>query len=474
MLFINGSWKKTDEKETIYNPANGEAVGEVFLGGTNETEQAVTAAHDAFLEWRKTTGKERAAFLRALVSELDTHKRAIAETATKEMGKPLADAEREVLVAIDYLEWYAEEAKRIYGEVLPPSDPAKQLLVIRQPIGVTAAITPWNFPISMIIRKLAPAVAAGCTMLIKPAPSTPLTAVKLFECIERAGFPKGVLNLVHGDAVAIGKEMTSNPLVKKLTFTGSTAVGKKLIEQSAEHVQKVSMELGGHAPFIIFDDADLDNAVAAVIGTKFKNAGQTCISTNRIYVQQSVAEVFSEKLAAAVQNILVGDGMNQDIDMGPLISTEALDKVERQVKNAVQEGASITSGGAKTGEPGYFYEPTVLSGVTEEMTIATEETFGPVAPIFIFETEEEVVQRANNTSYGLAGYCFTKDMDRVLRMMHQLDYGMIGMNDPAIVVPQAPFGGVKESGLGREGGTSGLYEYLEEKYISIRAVSALL
>ncbi|GEK59922.1 succinate-semialdehyde dehydrogenase (NADP(+)) [Marinococcus halophilus] len=475
MLYINGTWQSTEQETKVYNPADGTEVGKAAYGGETETEQAITAAHEAFGHWRQTTGNERSRCLRALAEALRTDRREIAITATKEMGKPLGEAEREVDISIDYLEWYAEEAKRVYGEVLPSSDPSKQLLVLRQPIGVTAAITPWNFPISMIIRKLAPAIAAGCTMLIKPAPSTPLTAIRLFTCIDRSGFPPGALNLLHGDAEAIGGTMTSNALVKKITFTGSTAVGKQLIRQSAEHVQKVSMELGGHAPFIIFDDADLDEAVAAVVASKFRNTGQTCISTNRIYVHEEVVEVFSKKLAAAVESITVGNGMEEGIDMGPLISQEALDKVAQQVKEASKQGAVITQGGhTMLNRKGYFYQPTVLTGVTETMTIAQEETFGPVAPIFVFTTEQEVIEQANDTPYGLASYCFTKNMDRSLRMMYQLDYGMVGMNDAAFVVPQAPFGGVKQSGIGREGGTSGLHEYLEEKYVSMRAASTLL
>ncbi|WP_240375902.1 NAD-dependent succinate-semialdehyde dehydrogenase [Bacillus piscicola] len=473
-MYINGKWIETNQKETIINPATEEAVGEVYIGGQKEAEEAIQSAHQAFKTWRALSGNERGKILLNIAAELLKAQTPIAEAITNEMGKPIADARREVVSAAAYLEWYGEEAKRVYGEVLPALDTAKQLMVLRQPVGVIGAITPWNFPVSMITRKLGPALAAGCTAVLKPAPSTPQCAIEVFKCFERGGLPAGAANLVIGDAEAIGKEMTSNPIVKKITFTGSTNVGKLLMRNAAENVQKVSMELGGHAPFIIFDDADLDDAVASVIGTKFKNAGQTCISTNRVYVQESIKDEFSKRLAEAVGELKVGNGMEEDTDMGPLVNEAALLKVEQQVIKAAESGATVVTGGSRLEDTkGYFYAPTVLAGTTDEMTIAKEETFGPVAPIFTFQTEEEVVERANNTQYGLMGYCFTNDIGRGMRMMHQLDYGMVGINDPAPIVPHAPFGGMKESGIGREGGTSGLHEFMEEKFVSIRTNAKL-
>ncbi|SFE86635.1 NAD-dependent succinate-semialdehyde dehydrogenase [Alteribacillus iranensis] len=468
-MYINGKWRETNKKEEVRNPATEELVGEVYVGGQKEAEEAIQAAHEAFKEWRAISGQERGNLLIKVAEEMRKAVDSIAEMITKEMGKPISDARREVISGAAYLEWYGEEAKRVYGEVLPPLDTKKHLMVIRQPVGVIGAITPWNFPVSMITRKLGPALAAGCTGVLKPAPSTPHCAIEIFRCFERAGLPAGVANLVIGDAEAIGKEMTSNPIVKKITFTGSTNVGKLLMRNAAEHVQKVSMELGGHAPFIVFEDANLDDAVSAVVATKFKNSGQTCISTNRVYVQESILDEFSQRLAKSVADIKVGDGMEEDTDMGPLVNEAALSKVEDQVAKAASSGASIVAGGKRKGDKGYFYAPTVLANTTDDMSIAKEETFGPVAPIFSFKTEEEVVERANNTQYGLMGYCFTEDLGRSMRMMYQLEYGMVGINDAAPIVPHAPFGGVKESGIGREGGTSGLHEFMEEKFISIRS-----
>lgn len=467
-MYINGEWRQTDKKEMIINPATEEIVGEVYVGGQKEAKEAIQAAEEAFKTWRALSGHKRGKLLIKIAKEMRKAETQIAEAITKEMGKPIADARGEVISGAAYLEWYGEEAKRVYGEVLPALDMKKHLMVIRQPVGVVGAITPWNFPVSMITRKLGPALAAGCTGVLKPAPSTPRCAIEVFKCFERAGLPSGVANLVVGDAEAIGQEMTNNPAVKKITFTGSTHVGKLLMRNAAEHVQKVSMELGGHAPFIIFEDANMEEAVKAVVATKFKNAGQTCISTNRIYVQEPVLEEFSERLAKAVGELKVGNGMEEDTDMGPLVNEAALLKVEDQVFKAAEAGATVVTGGERRNSKGYFYTPTVLANTTDEMSIAQEETFGPVAPIFSFKTEEEAVQRANNTQYGLMGYCFTEDLSRSMRMMYQLDYGMVGINDSAPIVPHAPFGGVKESGIGREGGTSGLHEFMEEKFVSIR------
>ncbi|EQB37893.1 MULTISPECIES: NAD-dependent succinate-semialdehyde dehydrogenase [Virgibacillus] len=468
-MYINGKWIETSQKEVIINPATEEEVGEVYVGGQKEAEEAIQAARHAFKSWRMLSGNDRGKILVKIANEIMKVQSQIAETITKEMGKPITDARREVASAAAYLEWYGEEAKRVYGDVLPALDTKKQLMVLRQPVGVIGAITPWNFPVSMITRKLGPALAAGCTAVLKPAPSTPACAMEVFKCFERGGLPQGVANLVIGDADSIGSEMTSNSIVKKITFTGSTKVGKLLMRNAAENVQKVSMELGGHAPFIVFEDANLDDAVASVIGTKFKNAGQTCISTNRIYVQESIKDEFSNRLAREVHTLKVGNGMEEDIEMGPLINAAALEKVEDQVTKATESGASVVTGGSRIkGTKGYFYAPTVLADTTDDMKIAKEETFGPVAPIFTFRTENEVIDRANNTPYGLMSYCFTNDLSRSIRMMHQLDYGMVGINDPAPIVPHAPFGGMKESGIGREGGTSGLYEFMEEKFVSIR------
>ncbi|GAA0428270.1 NADP-dependent succinate-semialdehyde dehydrogenase [Lentibacillus halophilus] len=474
-LFINGQWIKTDRTETIINPATKEAVGDVYTGGKDEASEAINAANDAFKTWKAMTGNERGTILINIADELLNVKNDIATMITKEMGKPIKDARGEVASAAAYLKWNGEEAKRIYGDVIPALDSKKQLMVLRQPIGVIGAITPWNFPVSMILRKLGPALAAGCTAVLKPAPSTPQCAIEVFKCFERGGLPSGVANLVIGDAEAIGTEMTDNPIVKKLTFTGSTNVGKQLMRQASENVQKISMELGGHAPFIVFDDANLDDAVNSVVGTKFKNSGQTCISTNRIYVQNGIKDEFSKRLAEAVEALNVGDGLDENTDMGPLVNEAALHKVDDQVQKALSAGAStVTGASVMENKDGFFYTPTVLADVTDGMNIAKEETFGPVAPIFTFDSEEEVVERANNTQYGLMGYCFTNDLSRSMRMMHQLEYGMVGINDPAPIVPHAPFGGMKESGIGREGGTSGVHEFMEEKFVSIKTSANLI
>lgn len=470
MLYINGEWIQSEERMDVVNPATGEIIETISTGGRQETKEAIAYAKVAFQQWKRTTGMERSAYLQKTVQLMRERATELAETITKENGKSLKDATGEVAGAIGYLEWYAEEAKRVYGDTLPASHQEKHLMVIRQPIGVCAAITPWNFPLSMITRKLAPALAAGCTVVLKPAPATPLSAIKVFECFHDAGLPKGVVNLVIGPAEEIGKEMTSNPDVRKITFTGSTAVGKKLLRDSADTVKKASMELGGHAPFIIFEDADLDVAVQGVMQSKFKNNGQTCISTNRVYVAESIAEQFGEKLAEQTSKLRVGNGLEDGIDIGPLINKEALEKVSDQVDNAVQNNGKVLCGGRKYeggNLNGYFYEPTVIQYANDNMKIATEETFGPVAPIFTFEDEDEVIGRANSSSYGLAAYCYTKDLGRGFRMMRELDFGIVGINDSLPIVVQAPFGGVKESGMGKEGGKYGLEEYLEEKFVSI-------
>ncbi|MGP4081752.1 NAD-dependent succinate-semialdehyde dehydrogenase [Pseudalkalibacillus sp. R45] len=470
MLYINGEWRKSNSGETIevYNPATGELIDSVASGGREETREAIQSAKEAFKIWKKETGQKRGKYLARVVAKMKEKADDIAKTITVEMGKPLPDAKREVGGAIAYLDWYAEEAKRIYGETIPASHPDKHLMVLREPVGVTAAITPWNFPASMITRKIGPALAAGCTVVLKPAPSTPLSAIKVFECFHEAGLPKGVANLVIGPAEEIGDEMTGNPDVRKLTFTGSTNVGKLLLRKAANTVKKVSMELGGHAPLIVFEDADLDAAVQGVLVTKFKNSGQTCISTNRVYVAENIAEEFGKKLAEAAAKLKVGNGIEEGIDVGPLINRQALEKVESHVEDAVRQNGKVLCGGKRTeSDAGNFYEPTVINYAQDNMKISTEETFGPVAPIFTFKDEAEIIERANHESYGLAAYCFTKDLGRGHRMMKELEYGIVGINDPAPIVPQAPFGGIKESGMGKEGGKSGLLEYLEEKFVSI-------
>ncbi|MBM7715714.1 succinate-semialdehyde dehydrogenase/glutarate-semialdehyde dehydrogenase [Bacillus thermophilus] len=470
MYYINGEWYESDQKEQVKNPATLEVIDTISLCGKEETKQAIEAAKEAFQTWGKTTGNERSAYLFEVVRLMKERIEELAQIITLENGKPLPDAKREVLGAISYLDWYAEEAKRIYGDVLPSSHKDKQLMVIRQPVGVCGAITPWNFPLSMITRKIAPALAAGCTVVLKPALETPLSAIKVFECFHEAKVPKGVVNLVIGPAEEIGKELTSSPDVRKLTFTGSTAIGKKLMRDSADTMKKVSMELGGHAPYIVFEDADLDLAVEGVLLSKFKNSGQTCISTNRVYVQESIADEFAQKLAEQASKLKIGDGLEKGTDVGPLINEKSLEKMKSQVEDAVKHDAKVVHGGNvykyEKGN-GYFFEPTVLLHATDDMQIATEETFGPIAPVFTFKDEDEVVERANHKTYGLAAYCYTKNLGRGMRMMKELEFGIIGINDPAPIVIQAPFGGIKESGMGKEGGKYGLEEYLEEKFVSI-------
>lgn len=473
MLYINGEWRNANSGETkdVVNPATGEVIQQVAYAGAAETQEAIECANQAFTKWKKATAQERAGYLKKVADIMRENAEEIARTLTMEMGKPISESRREVVSASAYTEWFAEEAKRVYGETIPPSQSNKHLLTLRQPVGVTAAITPWNFPLSMITRKIAPAIAAGCTIVLKPAKVTPLSAIKVFECFHKAGLPKGVANLIIGPAKEIGAEMTSSPTVRKLTFTGSTEIGKKLIQDSADTVKKVSMELGGHAPFIVFADADLDAAADGAVKTKFVNNGQTCICTNRIYVEESVAEEFGLKFAEKAAALKVGNGLNEDTQVGPLIDKAAFEKVESHVKDALKHDGKLLCGGKPykaDGLNGHFYEPTVINYANESMQIATEETFGPVAPIFTFQGEEEVIQKANNTPYGLAAYCYTNNLSRGLRMMNELDYGIVGINDPAPVTVQGPFGGYKESGNGREGGRTGILEYLEEKYVSIQ------
>ncbi|UFU01452.1 NAD-dependent succinate-semialdehyde dehydrogenase [Radiobacillus kanasensis] len=457
----------------VINPATGEKIADVASAGKGETQEAIEAANAAFSIWRKRTAQERSAYLERIADKLQEKKEELARTITTEMGKPLGEARREVDSSAAYVKWFAEEAKRVYGETIPANQSDKHLMILRQPIGVAAAITPWNFPLSMIARKIAPAIAAGCTVVIKPAPATPLSAMKMFECFDEADLPKGVANLIIGPAEEVGPVLTGSPIVRKITFTGSTAVGKLLLKQSADTVKKVSMELGGHAPFIVFEDADLEAAAKGAIATKFVNNGQTCICTNRIYVHESIKEEFGKILAEKARGLKVGNGLEDGVNVGPLINQASYEKVQRHVQDAVAKNGQVLCGGnpyEEDGLGGYFFEPTVITNATEDMQIATEETFGPVAPIFSFKEEAEVIEKANNTPYGLAAYFYTSDLSRGLRVMAELDYGIVGLNDPAPVTPQGPFGGYKESGIGREGGKSGILEYLEEKYISIHMI----
>jgi len=471
MLYINGEWLDIKSKEMdIVNPATGELIQRITVGGQKETHKAIKSAKKAFEYWKDTTGEERGFYLSKVASLMTERREELAEIITMENGKPFSDSLNEVNGAISYVKWYAEEAKRIYSDVIPGSQTEKHLMVLKKPIGVCAAITHWNFPLSMITRKLAPAIAAGCTSVLKPAAMTPLSAIEMFKCLHDANLPKGVLNLVIGSAQEIGDEMTSNPDVRKITFTGSTPVGKHIFKNSADTLKRASMELGGHAPFIVFEDADIDAAIKGVMASKFKNSGQTCISTNRIYVSEDIADEFAYKLAQKVEKLKVGNGMDEDTDVGPLINQDALNNMHNQINDAINNNGKVICGGEEYSledREGYFYKPTVIQDANDDMLIATEETFGPIAPIFTFQTEEDVVNKANHSKYGLAAYCFTNNLGRGHRMIKNLDYGIVGINDPSPIVPQAPFGGFKESGMGKEGGKYGLEEYLEEKYVSI-------
>ncbi|ASK61103.1 succinate-semialdehyde dehydrogenase (NADP(+)) [Virgibacillus phasianinus] len=470
-IFIDGTWQgaETNEMETIYNPATLEAISEVSYGGKAETEKAVQAASKAFETWGQTTGRERSKILykasQIMLEEADR----LGEILTTEQGKPLKEATGEVKGAANFLLWYAEEASRGYGELIPSSVKSKRLMVTPQPIGVIGAITPWNFPASMITRKIGPALAAGCTVVLKPSPETPISAIEIVKILERAGLPKGVVNLVTGDSEAIGKVMLTDKTVRLITFTGSTAVGKYLMRESANHVKKLSLELGGHAPIIVFDDADLEKAATLSLGSKFRNNGQTCICANRLYVHESIQKKFTEVLTEKVKELQIGNGLSGDPDLGPLINESAAKKVQSHLNDAVEKGANIVTGGCKwNGDlAGYFYQPTILSDITDDMVIMNEETFGPVIPIQSFTDEDTVIQKANNTDYGLAAYIFTEKTSRALRVSERLEYGIVGVNDVFPSLPEAPFGGIKQSGMGKEGGHHGMHEFLEMKFVSI-------
>jgi len=467
--FIHGEWCSARSGATIAirNPANGTVVGEVPVMGATETREAIDAAAKAMPAWAKRTAKERAVILRRFAELMLANADDLAIIMTSEQGKPLAEAKGEVAYAASFLEWFAEEGKRVYGDVIPTFRADARLLVLRQPVGVAAAITPWNFPAAMITRKLGPALAAGCSFVCKPAPQTPFSALALAELGRRAGLPPGVFNVVTGDAEQIGGELTNNPLVRKLSFTGSTAVGKKLIAACAGTVKKVSMELGGNAPFIVFDDADLDAAVQGLMASKYRNTGQTCVCANRVYVQDGVYEAFAAKLAVAVAGLRVGDGLAGPTDQGPLIDDRALAKVQAHIADAVAQGARIAAGGKPHALGGTFFEPTILLDVTPGMRVSREETFGPVAPLFRFHNEAEAIQLANDTEFGLAAYFFTRDLARSWRVQEALEYGLVGVNTGLISTEVAPFGGMKESGLGREGSRYGIDEYTEMKYVCV-------
>jgi succinate-semialdehyde dehydrogenase/glutarate-semialdehyde dehydrogenase len=464
--YVNGEWCDADSGETVEvtNKATGEVLGTVPKMGADETRRAIEAANAALPAWKAKTAKERSVILRRWYELMLEHQEDLATLMTAEQGKPKAEAMGEVVYAANFIEWFAEEGKRIYGDTIPSFAPDKRIIVTKEPIGVVAAISPWNFPAAMITRKSGPALAAGCTIVVKPATMTPYSALAQAELAERAGIPPGVFNVVTGSAGAIGGELTGNPIVRKLTFTGSTEIGKMLMEQCARTVKKVSMELGGNAPFIVFDDADLDAAVEGAMVSKFRNTGQTCVCANRIYVQAGVYDAFAEKLKAAVAAMKVGDGLKGETQQGPLIEMKAVEKIEEHIADAVSKGATVALGGKRHELGGTFFEPTVLTGVTQDMMVSKDETFGPLAPLFKFETEEDAINYANDTEFGLASYFYSRDIGRIWRVMEGLEYGIVGINEGIISTEVAPFGGIKESGVGREGSKYGIEDFIEIKY----------
>jgi len=469
--YIDGAWiEGSGGTIDVDNPATGEIVGTVPRLGRAETRQAIEAAARAFPSWSARTAKERANVMRRWFDLMMANQHDLAALMTTEQGKPLAESKGEVAYAASFLEWFGEEAKRVYGDTIPPHQSDKRLVVIKQPIGVVACITPWNFPLAMITRKAGPAIAAGCTVVLKPASQTPFSALALAELAERAGVPKGVLNVVTGPAAEIGGELTSNPTVRKLSFTGSTEIGKLLMAQCASTVKKVSLELGGNAPFIVFDDADLDAAVDGAIASKYRNTGQTCVCANRLLVQDSVYDQFADKLAGAVKKLTPAPGFDAGATQGPLIDDRAVEKVESHIADATAKGAKVLVGGRRHARGGRFFEPTILTDVTPSMAISREETFGPVAPLFRFRTEADAVALANDTEFGLAAYFYGRDVGRIWRVAEALEYGIVGINTGIISTEVAPFGGVKESGLGREGSKYGLEEFLEIKYLCLGGI----
>ena len=465
--FIGGKWIAADDASqmAVLNPANGKIIAEVANCGSNETTRAITTANEAWPAWRGLTAKQRAQILRRWFELILQNTEDLAQLITAEGGKPLAEARGEVAYGASFVEWFAEEGKRAYGETIPATAADKRLVVIKQPIGVCAAITPWNFPLAMITRKVAPALAAGCTVVIKPAEQTPLTALALAVLAEEAGLPAGVFNVITGNPVAIGGQLTASPIVRKLSFTGSTEVGRLLMAQCAATVKKVSFELGGNAPFIVFDDADLDAAVDGALIAKYRNAGQTCVCANRFLIQSGIYDAFSERFAERVRNMIVGPGNEEGVVQGPLIDDAALAKVESHVADAIARGARVLCGGSRHNQGGNFFQPTVLADVTPAMRVAREETFGPVAPLFRFESEAEAIAMANDTEFGLAAYFYSRSLARSWRVGEALEYGMVGVNTGLISNEVAPFGGIKQSGIGREGSKYGIDDYLEIKYL---------
>ncbi len=467
--YIDGVWLDADGGETlkVNNPASNEILGTVPKMGATETRRAIEAAERALPAWRELTAKERSQTLRRWYELILENQEDLARLMTLEQGKPLAESRGEIAYAASFIEWFAEEAKRIYGDTIPGHQKDKRIIVIKQPIGVTAAITPWNFPAAMITRKAGPALAAGCTMVVKPASQTPFSALALAELAERAGIPKGVFSVVTGSAGDIGNELTANPIVRKITFTGSTEVGAKLMAQCASGIKKVSLELGGNAPFLVFDDADLDEAVKGAMQSKYRNAGQTCVCVNRIYVQDGVYDAFAQKFQAAVEKLKIGNGLDDGVDVGPLIDDRAAAKVREHIEDAVSQGAQVVTGGKAHSLGGSYFEPTLMINVPHTAKVAKEETFGPLAPLFRFKDEAEAIALANDTEFGLAAYFYARDLGRVFRVAEALESGMVGVNTGMISTEVAPFGGVKSSGLGREGSKYGIEDYLEIKYICL-------
>ena len=470
--YVAGEWIDADDGSTVAvtNPATGEQIGTVPMCGAAETKRAIAAAEVAQRAWAKLPAKERTAALRRLNDLMLANQDDLALIMTTEQGKPLAEAKGEIVYAASFIEWFAEEARRVYGDTIPAPTGDRRILALKQPIGVTAAITPWNFPTAMLTRKAGPALAAGCSMVVKPATQTPYSALAFALLAERAGIPKGLLSVLTGSASKIGGEMTASPVVRKLSFTGSTEVGRTLMRQSADTIKKLSLELGGNAPFIVFDDADLDAAVEGAMISKYRNTGQTCVCANRLYVQRGVLAAFTDKLVAKVSALKVGNGVEPGVNQGPLIDDKAVAKIEEHVADAVAKGGKVLTGGKRHALGGRFYEPTVVAGATRDMLVAREETFGPLAPIFAFDTEEEAIALANDTEFGLASYFYSRDIGRIMRVAEELESGMVGVNTGLISTAEAPFGGVKQSGLGREGSKYGLDDFLEIKYVCLGGI----
>jgi succinate-semialdehyde dehydrogenase / glutarate-semialdehyde dehydrogenase len=465
--YVNGRWILSENKKTlpVTNPANNQLIGKIPNCGKIETRRAIQAASNAWPLWAAMTPKERGEILWRWAELIRENKEDLSILMTVEQGKPITESRAEIDYGNSFVEWFAEEGRRVYGDVIASNKPGQHLIVIKQPIGVVGAITPWNFPMSMITRKISPALAAGCTVVLKPASETPFSALALAVLADKAGFPPGVINVITGDASAIGTELTSNTLVRKISFTGSTKIGKLLMSQAAQSIKKISLELGGNAPFIVFDDADLDAAVSGAIASKFRNTGQTCVCANRILVQDSVYDEFAKKLLAAVKKLKMGNGLHDDVKLGPLINEKAIEKVKAHVSDAVKKGAKVLTGGKPSKLGGLYYEPTILTNAKSDMVLANEETFGPVAPLFRFKNEKEAIMMANDTEFGLASYFYSQNIHRIWRVSEGLEYGMVGINEGIISTEVAPFGGIKESGIGREGSFYGLDDYIEIKYL---------